>query len=140
MDCLFTFANCQYQRTVFTFYVELSYNNVFIVHLLRIMAYSVQQRILILKTYWENKNSIETTISKLAEIFGPQGISVPQQAYIVFLESIFMETGSLRDDDNYSDTSDAEGADEEEAEESLESEEEENDDVFLENEDDNESR
>lgn len=79
----------------------------------------MEQRVKIIKIYWENKCAMEATIQKLEEIFGAEGIAVPKSDDIRQLEQQFLETGSVRDQ-----SSDEEDYDEEEEE----AEEEEDDD------------
>lgn len=88
------------------------------------MEYSMQQRIKIIKIYWENKCAMEATIQKLEEIFGAEGIAVPKSDDIRAIEQQFLETGSVRDQ-----SSDEEEFDEEEQE--TEEEEEDDDEIKV---------
>lgn len=86
------------------------------------MEYSMEQRIKIIKTYWENKGAMESTIQKLEEIFGAEGIAVPKSDDIRSLEAQFLETGSLRDEENQSSEEDYDEEEEVEEEEEEEDE------------------
>lgn len=83
----------------------------------------MQQRIKIIKVYWENKCAMEATMQKLEEIFGAEGIAVPKPDDIKAIEAHFLETGSIRDDEEQQDEEE-EDFDEEEEEVDEEHEEE----------------
>lgn len=87
------------------------------------MEYSMEQRIKIIKVYWENKSVMEATMQKLEEIFGAEGIAVPKPDDIRAIEAHFLETGSILDEEQQQ--SSEEEYDEEEEEEVEEEEEEE---------------
>lgn len=89
------------------------------------MDHSVEQRIQIVKTYWENKCAMAATIQKLEEIFGAEGIAVPESDQIRLLVATFLETGSIRDEELFS-------SEEEEAEDEAEAEVDEDSDESVE--------
>lgn len=89
------------------------------------MEYSMEQRIKIIKVYWENQSSMEPTLQKLEEIFGAEGIAVPKSEDIRAIEAHFLETGSIRDDEEQQQSSEEEYEEEEEVEEEMEEEEDE---------------
>lgn len=93
---------CQLSKTNSLSYLlaKLSFRSVLTIHLQTIMEYSYEQRIVIVKTFYENKGSIEETIAKLTDIFDPDGIIVPEEDDITFLVHIFEENGSIRDEDD----------------------------------------
>lgn len=80
------------------------------------MDYSIEQRIQIIKIYWENQCEMEATIQKLEEVFDAQGVAVPNIDEIRLLEMTFLETGSIRNEE-FPSSDDDYGEEEEEAEE-----------------------
>lgn len=89
------------------------------------MEYSVEQRIKIIKVYWENKGAMEPTIQKLEEIFGAEGIATPNYEDIQAIEARFLEHGSIHCDDEHHGVE--EDFDDDDEEEMVEEEEEDDD-------------
>lgn len=88
------------------------------------MNFTFQQRVFILKTYWENRSDMETTQRRLQEVFGAEGVGMPTADEIRSIEATLQRTGTVY----FESSSESEGGDNDDNDDEEASSEESSDD------------